>query len=158
MAFCSFLYHKWKLRRLSDDQEADRGWCLTLSPAEQEKGKWKSFSRVQLSDPMKHMVHGVLQARILEWEAIPFSKGSSQPRDRAQVPHIVGGFFTTWATREGRELGCHRISSVVFSQGDCVPQGRLAMPGDTPGAPVGEEVLSLSSGWSQGGCSPFYGS
>ena len=32
--------------------------------------------------------------------AIPFSKGSSQPRDRTQVSHIAGGFFTSWATRE----------------------------------------------------------
>lgn len=47
---------------------------------------------------------------------------------------------------------------MVYSQGDSVPQGPLAVPGDTPGVPVGEEVLSLSSGWSQGGCSPFCGS
>ena len=40
-------------------------------------------------------VHGVLQAVILEWVAIPFSRGSSQPRDRAQVSHIAGGFFTS---------------------------------------------------------------
>ena len=38
--------------------------------------------------------HGILQARILEWVAIPFSRGSSQPRDQTQVSHIVGGFFT----------------------------------------------------------------
>ena len=40
-------------------------------------------------------VHGILQARILEWLAIPFSRGSSQPRDRTQVSHIAGGFFTS---------------------------------------------------------------
>ena len=39
-------------------------------------------------------VHGVLQARILEWVVIPFSRGSSQHRDRAQVSCIAGGFFT----------------------------------------------------------------
>ena len=38
-----------------------------------------------LCDPMDYTVHGVLQARILEWEAIPFSRGSSQPRDRTQA-------------------------------------------------------------------------
>ena len=38
--------------------------------------------------------HGILQARILEWVAIPFSRGSSQPRDQTQVSCIVGGFFT----------------------------------------------------------------
>ena len=45
-------------------------------------------------------VHGVLQARILEWVAIPFSRGSSWPRDWTKVFHIVGRFFTVWATRE----------------------------------------------------------
>ena len=45
------------------------------------------------------MVHGILQARILEWGAFPFSKGSSQPRDWTQVSLIAGGFFTSWATR-----------------------------------------------------------
>ena len=38
--------------------------------------------------------HGILQARILEWVAIPFSRGSSQPRDPTQVSHIAGRFFT----------------------------------------------------------------
>ena len=37
-------------------------------------------------------------ARIPEWVAFPFSRGSSQPRDWTQVSHIVGGFFTSWAT------------------------------------------------------------
>ena len=40
-------------------------------------------------------VHGILQAKILEWVAIPFSGGSSQPRDRTQVSHITGGFFAS---------------------------------------------------------------
>ena len=39
--------------------------------------------------------------RILEWVAFPFSRRSFQPRDRTQVAHIVGGFFTSWVTREG---------------------------------------------------------
>ena len=45
-------------------------------------------------------VHGILQARILEWVAFPFSRGSSQPRDLTQVSHIAGWFFTSWATKE----------------------------------------------------------
>ena len=45
-------------------------------------------------------VHRILQARILEWVAIPFSRGSSQPKDWTQVSHIAGGFFTIWAPRE----------------------------------------------------------
>ena len=43
-----------------------------------------------LCDPMDYTVHGILQTRILEWVAFPFSRGSSQPRDSC----IAGGFFT----------------------------------------------------------------
>ena len=43
-----------------------------------------------LCDPMDYTVHGILQARILEWVAFPFSRGSSQPRDRTQVTQIAG--------------------------------------------------------------------
>ena len=52
---------------------------------------------------MEYAVHGIHQARILEWVAVPFSRGSSQPRDRTQVPHIAGRFSTSWATREDQE-------------------------------------------------------
>ena len=45
-------------------------------------------------------VHGIFQAKILEWVAISFSRGSSQPRDRTQVSHTAGRLFTVWATRE----------------------------------------------------------
>ena len=57
-------------------------------------------SRPTLCDPLGYTVHGILQARILEWVAFPFSKGSSQPRDRTQVSRIAGGLFTSWATWE----------------------------------------------------------
>ena len=58
-------------------------------------------------DPMDYSlpgssVRGILQARILEWVAFPFSKGSSQPSDWTQVFHFAGRFFTIWATREAR--------------------------------------------------------
>jgi len=56
-----------------------------------------------LCDPMDYTVHGILQARILEWIASPFSRGSSQPRDLTQVSHIAGGFLTSWATREAHK-------------------------------------------------------
>ena len=45
-------------------------------------------------------VHGIFQARVLEWVAFSFSRGSSQPRDWTQVSHIAGRCFTVWATRE----------------------------------------------------------
>ena len=52
-------------------------------------------------------VHGILQARILEWVVIPFCRGNSLPRDQTQVSHTVGRFFTIWATREA-------ISDTIF--------------------------------------------
>ena len=60
-----------------------------------------------LCDPMDcsppgSSVHGILQARILEWVAMPSSRGSSWPRDGTQVSHIAGGFFTYWATRDAQ--------------------------------------------------------
>ena len=45
-------------------------------------------------------IHGILQARVLEWVAISFSRGSSQPRDWTWISHIAGRCFTAWATRE----------------------------------------------------------
>ena len=45
-------------------------------------------------------IHGIFQARVLEWVAIPFSRGSSRSRDRTQVSRIVGRHFTVWDTRE----------------------------------------------------------
>ena len=71
-------------------------------------GKWKkvlvSQSCPTLCDPMDckmpgSSVHGIHQARILEWVAIPFSRGSSPPRYQTQVSRIAGRFFTIWATR-----------------------------------------------------------
>ena len=43
-------------------------------------------------------VHGILQARILQWVIVLFSRGSSWPKNRTQVSRIAGGFFTIWAT------------------------------------------------------------
>ena len=58
-----------------------------------------------LFDPMDcslpgSSLHGILQARVLEWVAISFSRGSSQPRDWARVSRIPGRHFNLWATRE----------------------------------------------------------
>ena len=59
-------------------------------------------SRLTFCNPMDcspsgSSVHGVLQARILEWVAISSSRGSSQPRDQTWVFRIAGKFFTIWA-------------------------------------------------------------
>ena len=82
-----------------------RLWPMTsglpqvISQGQVQCRKWKV--KVKLSvvsdscDPMNYRVHGILQARILEWVAISFSRGSSQPRDQTQVSHIAGRFFTS---------------------------------------------------------------
>ena len=51
-------------------------------------------SCLTLSDPMDYIIHGILQARILEWVAFFFSRGSSLPRNRTGDSCIAGGFFT----------------------------------------------------------------
>ena len=69
--------------------------------------KWSEVKVSQscptLLDPMDNTIHGILQARILEWVAIPFSRTSSQPRDQIQVSCMAGGFFITWATKVAQE-------------------------------------------------------
>ena len=58
-----------------------------------------------LCDPTDYTVHGILHARILEWVAFGFSRGFSEPRDRTQVSHIAGRFFTSRATIHPRVWG-----------------------------------------------------
>ena len=66
-------------------------------------------SSLTLCDPMDYTVHGILQARIQEWVAFPFSRGSSQPRDWTQVSCIAGRFFTSWATRGFQPWHCWHL-------------------------------------------------
>ena len=62
-------------------------------------------------------VCGILQARILEWVAMPSSRGSSQPRDRTQGSHTAGRFFTVWSTRELPTFGNSlEISDYICAQ------------------------------------------
>ena len=82
--------------------------------------KWKPLSHVQFFATPR-TVHGILQARILEWVAFPSCGGSSQPRDRSQVSRIAGGFFTTEMTiwcqpfLQQRMLGLAAFSAHVIS-------------------------------------------
>ena len=72
-----------------------------------------------LCDPMDYAVRGILQSRILEWVAFPFSRGSSQTRNRTQVSCIAGGFFTSIATREAQE---YWMVAYPFSSGSSQPR------------------------------------
>ena len=66
--------------------------------------KWSEVKVTQLCltlcDPVDYIVHGIFQARILEWVSSPFSMGSAQPRNWTGVSCTAGGFFISWATRE----------------------------------------------------------
>ena len=59
---------------------------------------------------MDYTVHGILQARILEWVAFPFSRGSSQPRDLTQVSCIAGEFLL--AEPPGKPLFLYSLGTV----------------------------------------------
>ena len=91
---------KWRGLKLAvDQQEGPRTWCCHLTSCKTSEG-WLppdhamlSRSVISLCNPMECTVHGILQARILEWVAIPFSRGSSRPRDRTRVFCIAGRFF-----------------------------------------------------------------
>ena len=102
------LYHRLKQNGSSQSRE------LLLFLHFPTFWKWKSQSCSTLCDPMDCKVHGILQARILELVAFPFSRGSSQPRDQTQVSCIAGGFFTSWATREALILQNSRASGIHF--------------------------------------------
>ena len=85
-----------------------------------------------LCDPMDCSLpgsssHGILQARILEWVAIPFSRGSSQPRDQTQVSCIAGRCFTLWATREAV------VKNLPVNAGDIGDAGSISGSGRSRG-------------------------
>ena len=63
-----------------------------------------------LCDPMDYTVHGILQARVLEWVAFPFSRGSSQLRDWTQVSCIAGRFFTAEPQGKPKNIGVGSLS------------------------------------------------
>ena len=66
--------------------------------------------RLTLCDPMECIVHGILQARRLEWVAFPFSRGSSQPRDLTQVSHIVGDSLPAKPQGKPKNTGMDSLS------------------------------------------------
>ena len=105
----------------------------------QYKSKWKWKLCPTLCNPIDYTVHGILQARILGWVAVPFSRNSSQPRDWSQVFRIEGRFFTSWTTR-----GSPRILEWVaytLSNGSSQPRNWMrvsclqanSLPAELPG-------------------------
>ena len=95
--FYSFLCNKLYFKVIL---ESKQNWVKGIE-SESEVAQ----SCLTLCNPMDYSlpgssVHGIFQTRVLEWVAIAFSRGSSQPRDWTRVSHIVGRHFTVWATRE----------------------------------------------------------
>ena len=93
-----------------------------------------SLSRVWLCDPMDSSlpdfsVHGLLQARILEWIAMSFSRGSFQSRDQTQVSLIAGEFFTVWVTKETPEYWSGFSSVQLLSRVWLCNPMNCSMPG-----------------------------
>ena len=119
-------------------------WALSFKRA---VGPWtsrKSFKAVAVHaclvtqmcltfcDPMDcslpgSSVHGILQARILEWVAMPSSWGSSQPTDRTQVSCIAGEFLAIWATREAQDGG-HQNPNLPSNCSKIMGKGSLEVP------------------------------
>ena len=91
---------------------------------------------------------GILQARILEWVVIPFSRGSSQTKDRTQVSHIAGKFSTSEPPGKPKKTG---VGSLSLLQGN-FPTQKLnlyawqadSLPSKPPGKPKNTGVGSLS--------------
>ena len=91
--------------------------------------KWSEVAQLCLTlcDPMDYSlqsssVHGIFQARVLEWVAISFSRGSSWPRDRTQITRIAGRHFTVWTTREALPPIYHLLYFYFFILLTALPQ------------------------------------
>ena len=103
-------------------QRVGHDWVTELIKSESEVAQLCPT----LCDPMDcslpgSSLHGILQARVLEWVAISFSRGSSQPRDWTRVSCIPGRRFNLWATREAQGLNW---LGIYFCSGDQMPMFR----------------------------------
>ena len=81
-----------------------------------------ALSCLTLCDPMDYTVHGIIYNRILEWLALPFSRGSSQPSDRTQVSCIANRVFTCLAEPQGKTKNTG-VGSLSLLQGIFQIQG-----------------------------------
>ena len=93
------LHWRW-INRMHSKKELNDG----------EKWKWKSLVHIWLFVTPWTIVHGILQVRILEWVAFPFSRGSSQPRDWTQVSRTGGGFLPAEPQGKPKNTGVHTLS------------------------------------------------
>ena len=113
-------------------------------------------SCLTLCNPMDCTVHGILQARILEWVAFPSSRGSSQPRNRTQVSHLAGrGYMVVYSSKFTLKAGIFihvnyvKVSHTVASNSLCshgMEPARLLCPWNSPGKSSGVGCHSLLQG------------
>ena len=93
--FATCLFHFRIYNEIFHNYEKEKVKVLLLNCLWLFATPWTVVSQAPLSME-------ILQAEILEWVAVPFSKGSLKPRDRTQISCIAGGFFTVWANREAQ--------------------------------------------------------
>ena len=114
---------------------------------------WSKITQVSLPsrDPMDcslpgSSVHGILQARVLEWVAISFSKGSSWPRDRTLVSHIAGRRFTLWDTREAWKQNTRQSSKKIrcLTCALAIPHPQHSCSSHMPGMFLSWDIYSCS--------------
>ena len=98
---------------LSHKKEWDNTICSNVNEPRHYHTKWSNSDKYHMisydCSPPGSSVCGILQAKVLEWVAIPFSRGSFWPRDRIWYSWIVDRFFTIWATKEAAVLSNQRI-------------------------------------------------
>ena len=109
---------KWK-HYFANKSPSSQGYGFSSSHVWMWEVKWSEVTQScpTLCDPVdcslpSSSVHGILQAKILEWVAISFSRGSSRPRDWTRVSCIGGRLFNLWATREAHSPW---VSTGLFS-------------------------------------------
>ena len=142
---------------LKKKKQKTRSWVTFLTSYDQRQ-KWLHPPWIPIHylsmdcSPPGSLSMGIFQARILEWVAMPSSRGSSQPRDWTLVSCIAGGFFTIWATRKAEK---YWNGSPVLSPGDLSYPGikpesaalqEDSSPAELPGKPYTSPspVISLS--------------
>ena len=97
-------------------------------------------SCLTLCNAMDSTVHGILQARVLERVAFPFSGESSWPRDGTQVSLIAGRFFTSWATRKAIYFKVPKINELLKEKWKLVVRSCLILSDPTDCSPPGSSV------------------
>ena len=101
---CFFLI--WQQKQIQTNGTTSN-WKKKKNVLQGKESGTESESHSVVSDSLRppgvYTVWAIFQDRIVEWVAFPFSRASSQPRNRTLVSHIAGRFFTSWATREAQE-------------------------------------------------------